>query len=136
MISSDDCGGMRPHMTLTTGVRLIVKEEDAATAIAILNKSFPEFDDALEVDRNEEFKSKINSRKRDKSNHIFRIKPSDKSRDSGDNIIKEDVADDDTSEDSEADNPAICPKCSYDNSMEIRENPNWSKCRKCNTPLK
>ena len=40
MISADDCGGMRPHLTfLTGGIRLMVKQEDAQKALEILKNS-------------------------------------------------------------------------------------------------
>jgi hypothetical protein len=48
----------------------------------------------------------------------------------------EDVCEDNTLENTVSTNPAICPKCSYDNTMEMSENENWNKCRKCNTLLK
>ena len=35
-ISTDDCGGMRPYLQLTNGVRLIVLESDAEAAIKLL----------------------------------------------------------------------------------------------------
>jgi len=36
-ISSDDTGGMRPHLQLTLGVRLIVMEKDLRRALEILD---------------------------------------------------------------------------------------------------
>lgn len=36
-VSRDDCGGMRPHLNLSTGFRLIVKESDLSSALEILN---------------------------------------------------------------------------------------------------
>jgi len=36
MVSSDDAGGLRPAMTLTNGVQLIVRAEDADRANEIL----------------------------------------------------------------------------------------------------
>ena len=39
-------------------------------------------------------------------------------------------------EPSVSDNPAICTKCSYDNSVEMRENANWNKCRRCGSALR
>jgi hypothetical protein len=37
MLRSDDAGGLRPHMTLTNGVALLVRAEDAQAAAAILD---------------------------------------------------------------------------------------------------
>jgi hypothetical protein len=37
MLRSDDAGGLRPHMTLTNGVELLVRPEDAAAARAVLD---------------------------------------------------------------------------------------------------
>ena len=108
MISADDCGGIQPYMTFATGVRLIVREEDAAKAVSILNKSYGKFDKESLTHRNNKYNS---------------------------NPLAEGTDEEDTLEISVSDNPAICPKCSYDNSMEMRENANWTKCRKCNTPL-
>jgi hypothetical protein len=108
MITADECGGMSPHMTITAGVRLIVREEDASKAISILNEPHPEFDDAPDIHG-----KKSNS-----------------------NTSAEDSDEEEITENAETGNPAICPKCSYDNSMEMRENVNWNKCRRCNTPLK
>jgi len=40
MISADDCGGMRPHLSMgLSGVRLLVNEADAAKAADILENS-------------------------------------------------------------------------------------------------
>ena len=39
MISADDAGGLRPHLSLTRGVRLLVRAEDAANAGKILAES-------------------------------------------------------------------------------------------------
>ena len=36
MITRDDCGGLRPHLTLTGGLRLLVRADDAARAAAVL----------------------------------------------------------------------------------------------------
>ena len=36
MIARDDCGGQRPHLTLTSGVRLLVRAEDAERAAEVL----------------------------------------------------------------------------------------------------
>ncbi|MFA6451290.1 MAG: hypothetical protein WCX65_17590 [bacterium] len=107
MISADDCGGMRPAMQFGIGVRLIVREEDAVEAIKILNKS-------SENDDGEDRGKKVNSK--------AIAKPDD-----------EDMENDGTDVDA---NPAVCPTCSYDNSMEMRENINWKKCRLCGTLLK
>ena len=38
-IFADDCGGMRPHFQLTTGVRLMVNEQDAENARKVLESS-------------------------------------------------------------------------------------------------
>ena len=35
-VSTDDCGGMRPFLQLTNGVRLMVLEKDADSALKIL----------------------------------------------------------------------------------------------------
>jgi hypothetical protein len=32
LLSHDDCGGQRPHLTLTGGIRLLVRPEDAERA--------------------------------------------------------------------------------------------------------
>jgi hypothetical protein len=37
MLRSDDAGGLLPHMTLTNGVALLVRAEDAQAAAAILD---------------------------------------------------------------------------------------------------
>ena len=37
-VATDDCGGMRTHMQLTTGVRLIVRKSDAEEATRILTE--------------------------------------------------------------------------------------------------
>jgi len=37
LISADDAGGLRPAMSLGSGVELLVREEDAARAAEILN---------------------------------------------------------------------------------------------------
>jgi hypothetical protein len=39
MISADDAGGLRPHLSMTRGVRLLVRAEDAETATKILGES-------------------------------------------------------------------------------------------------
>jgi hypothetical protein len=36
MIARDDCGGQRPHLTLTGGLRLVVRAEDASRAAEAL----------------------------------------------------------------------------------------------------
>ena len=36
MITRDDCGGLRPHLTLTGGLRLLVRADDAARAAEVL----------------------------------------------------------------------------------------------------
>jgi len=36
MISSDDCGGQRPPLALTQGIRVLVKAEDAERAEEVL----------------------------------------------------------------------------------------------------
>lgn len=38
-ISKDDCGGMRPYLQMTTGVKLIVREEDVGKANRILSEN-------------------------------------------------------------------------------------------------
>ena len=37
-VFTDDCGGTRPHLQLTEGVRLMVKQEDMKTALEMLEK--------------------------------------------------------------------------------------------------
>ena len=40
MTSTDDCGGMRPHLAFATGgIRLMVKQQDAQKALEILENS-------------------------------------------------------------------------------------------------
>jgi hypothetical protein len=39
MISADDAGGLRPHLTFGGGVRLLVRAEDAEQASKILGES-------------------------------------------------------------------------------------------------
>ena len=36
MLGRDDCGGQRPHLTLTGGLRLLVRAEDAERAAEVL----------------------------------------------------------------------------------------------------
>jgi Putative prokaryotic signal transducing protein len=36
IITRDDCGGLRPHMALTQGLRLLVRADDAARATEVL----------------------------------------------------------------------------------------------------
>jgi hypothetical protein len=36
MVARDDCGGQRPHMALTGGLRLLVRAEDARRAAEVL----------------------------------------------------------------------------------------------------
>jgi hypothetical protein len=36
MLSHDDCGGQRPHLTLTGGVQLVVRSADAERAEEVL----------------------------------------------------------------------------------------------------
>jgi hypothetical protein len=36
-VAHDDCGGQRPHLALTGGLRLIVRAEDAQRAAEVLN---------------------------------------------------------------------------------------------------
>jgi len=38
-IEADNCGGMRPHLDLTSGVHLLVKEADCVNAAEILKES-------------------------------------------------------------------------------------------------
>lgn len=35
MIARDNCGGQRPHLTLTAGLRLVVRAEDAQRAAQV-----------------------------------------------------------------------------------------------------
>jgi hypothetical protein len=45
-LSSDDCGGQRPAWTLTNGIRLMVRPEDANTANDVLRSGVePEHQD-------------------------------------------------------------------------------------------
>ncbi len=37
IIQKDDCGGMRPHLQMSTGVRLLIRREDKDKAEAILS---------------------------------------------------------------------------------------------------
>ena len=37
MISRDDCGGQRPHLAFSGGIRLLVRAEDATSAEEVLN---------------------------------------------------------------------------------------------------
>jgi Putative prokaryotic signal transducing protein len=37
MLTRDDCGGQRPHLTLTGGPRLLVRSDDAQRAAEVLN---------------------------------------------------------------------------------------------------
>jgi hypothetical protein len=37
MISADDAGGLRPHLSMGGGVRLLVRAEDSEQALKILN---------------------------------------------------------------------------------------------------
>jgi len=39
MISADDAGGLRPHLSVLSGVRLLVRAEDAEEAGKILGES-------------------------------------------------------------------------------------------------
>jgi hypothetical protein len=39
VLSSDDCGGQRPAWTLTNGIRLMVRPEDANTANDVLRSA-------------------------------------------------------------------------------------------------
>lgn len=36
MIARDDCGGLRPHLTFTDGLRILVRAEDAELAADVL----------------------------------------------------------------------------------------------------
>jgi len=38
-LSSDDCGGQRPHWTLSNGIRLMVRPEDANAANDVLRSA-------------------------------------------------------------------------------------------------
>jgi hypothetical protein len=37
MVARDDCGGQRPHLAFTGGLRLVVRAEDAQRAAEVLN---------------------------------------------------------------------------------------------------
>ena len=41
LLRKDDCGGLRPHMQMTEGVELLVREEDAEEADAVLTAQGP-----------------------------------------------------------------------------------------------
>lgn len=41
VMTSDDCGGQRPHWTYANGVRLMVREEDAGLANDALRNDVP-----------------------------------------------------------------------------------------------
>jgi hypothetical protein len=36
IMSADDCGGLRPHLAMTRGIRLSIRSEDAAEAEDVL----------------------------------------------------------------------------------------------------
>jgi hypothetical protein len=36
MIATDNCGGQRPHLDLTGGIRLLVRQDDAQRATEVL----------------------------------------------------------------------------------------------------
>jgi len=38
MVRADDCAGLRPHMQMSEGVELLVREEDAEEATRILSE--------------------------------------------------------------------------------------------------
>jgi Putative prokaryotic signal transducing protein len=44
MTSRDDCGGQRPHLTLTGGVQLVVRSVDAERAEEVLTSQVEEED--------------------------------------------------------------------------------------------
>ena len=46
MISRDDCGGQRPHLTFGGGIRLLIRAEDADRAEEVLTGGAVEMDDA------------------------------------------------------------------------------------------
>ncbi len=46
-VSKDDAGGMRPHLQLSQGVRLLVSQEDVDVAREILKKEGPNQESAL-----------------------------------------------------------------------------------------
>jgi hypothetical protein len=39
MLISDDCGGMRPFLSMTQGIKLVVRPEDAARAAKVLGNN-------------------------------------------------------------------------------------------------
>jgi hypothetical protein len=41
-LSHDDCGGQRPHLTLTGGIRLLIRPDDAAQAEEALTAGIEE----------------------------------------------------------------------------------------------
>lgn len=40
-LSGDDCGGLRPALTMTNGIKLVVRADDAARAEEILSEENP-----------------------------------------------------------------------------------------------
>jgi hypothetical protein len=40
-LSSDDCGGLRPALTMTNGIKVVVRADDAARAAEILGAENP-----------------------------------------------------------------------------------------------
>lgn len=38
IVRSDDCAGLRPHMSMTSGVELLVREQDADRAADVLTE--------------------------------------------------------------------------------------------------
>ena len=42
MLSHDDCGGQRPHLTLTGGIQLVVRSADAERAEEVLTSQAKE----------------------------------------------------------------------------------------------
>lgn len=39
MIRSDDCAGLRPHLSMSNGVELVVRGEDADRALEVLTQT-------------------------------------------------------------------------------------------------
>jgi hypothetical protein len=45
LVSADDCGGMRPELQFSGGVRLLVNEEDLQQALQVLDVRSDDLDD-------------------------------------------------------------------------------------------
>jgi hypothetical protein len=47
LLKADDCGGLRPHMQMSEGVELLVREEDAEEAERVLSGDSSDLADEL-----------------------------------------------------------------------------------------